>query len=116
MTYSWQCDMCKRNFGSIKNRIRLKLEQKSASGRCEYLDYADLCSDCELIVKKNLRNGSWNHIIYADSTVTRKSDTYCEGVRPQSNLLMVHKLPEQISCALCACVHKTKIKRKNQNS
>jgi hypothetical protein len=25
------------------------------------MDYADLCSDCELIVKKNLRNGRWNH-------------------------------------------------------
>ncbi|HKG89704.1 MAG TPA: hypothetical protein VKA95_15395 [Nitrososphaeraceae archaeon] len=61
MTDSWQCDKCERNFGSIKNRKRLKLEQKTALGQCEYMDYADLCSDCELIVKKNLRNGRWNH-------------------------------------------------------
>src|SRR5215208_967188 len=50
-------------------------------------------------------------IIHTDSDVTRKCDTYCEGGRLQSNLLIVHKLPEQISCVLCACVQKTKIKR-----
>lgn len=61
MTDSWDCDMCNGNFKSTRNRIRLKLEQKAASGPCEYVDYADLCSDCELTFKKNLRNGRWNH-------------------------------------------------------
>jgi hypothetical protein len=100
MTNAWRFDKCKQFFGSKKNRISLKMECELASGKCEYLDYADLCFDCELVVKENWRN---TMMILADLLIARRSENRVGGKRSIPMLFLEHNVQEQITRFVRVC-------------
>jgi hypothetical protein len=56
MTDSWQCDVCGRRFTSTENRIQLERKIRNSVNKSEYISYLEICTDCELYIKKWLES------------------------------------------------------------
>jgi hypothetical protein len=56
MTDSWQCDICGRHFTSTENRIQLERKIRNGANKPEYISSLEICTDCELYIKKWLKN------------------------------------------------------------